>query len=55
MKKFKMIKGAISNAPLMINEAEQTSGNTYKFKGVFTQCSTPEHKVINRNNRIDTE
>ena len=50
-----MIKGAICNAPLMINEAEQTSGNTYKFKGVFTQCSTPEHKVINRNNRIYTE
>lgn len=55
-KNFKLIKG-IETSPLkMINEGQALKNpDKYVFQGVFTQCSTPEHKVVNRNGRIYME
>lgn len=42
-----------SATPLVLNESADSTpeAKKYIFQGVFTACSTPEHKVINRNNR----
>ena len=42
-----------SASPLRLFEAADSTPDKkkYIFQGVFTACSTPEHKVINRNNR----
>ena len=55
-KKLKLIKG-LSNSPLKkLNEGQVLKNpDKYVFEGVFTQCSTPEHKIINRNGRIYME
>lgn len=52
-KKLKLIKG-LSDSPLKkLNEGQVLKNpDKYVFEGVFTQCSTPDHKVINRNGRI---
>ena len=52
-KKLKLIKG-LSNSPLKkLNEGQVLKNpDKYVFEGVFTQCSTPEHKIINRNGRL---
>ena len=56
MKNLKLIKG-IADSPLKkLNEGQVLKNpDKYVFEGVFTQCSTPEHKVINRNGRIYME
>lgn len=55
-KTFKTIKGTTENPLKQLNEAKQLKNpNKYVFQGVFTQCSTPEHKVVNRNSRIYME
>lgn len=55
-KNFKLIKG-IETSPLkMLNEGQALKNpDKYVFQGIFTQCSTPEHKVVNRNGRIYME
>lgn len=55
-KNLKLIKG-LSNSPLKkLNEGQVLKNpDKYVFEGVFTQCSTPDHKVVNRNGRIYQE
>ena len=55
-KKLKLIKG-LSDSPLKkLNEGQVLKNpDKYVFEGVFTQCSTPDHKIINRNGRIYME
>ena len=43
-----------SNKALKLNESEST-GQKYVFTGCFTQCSTPQEKHVNRNDRIYME
>lgn len=52
-KTFKLIKG-VENTPLKkLNEGQALKNpDKYVFQGVFTACSTPEHKIINRNGRV---
>lgn len=42
-----------SEQPLKLFEAADSTPDApkYLFQGVFTECSTPEHVVINRNQR----
>lgn len=55
-KNFKLIKGVESTPLKKLNEGQALKNpDKYVFQGVFTQCSTPEHKVINRNGRIYME
>ena len=55
-KNFKIVKG-VSTTPLKkLNEGQELKNpNKYVFQGVFTACSTPEHKIVNRNGRIYME
>ena len=55
-KKLKLIKG-LSDSPLKkLNEGQVLKNpDKYVFEGVFTQCSTPDHKIVNRNNRLYME
>lgn len=43
-----------SAMPLQIFESADSTpiAKKYVFKGVFTACSTPDHVVVNRNNRV---
>lgn len=43
-----------SAMPLQILESADSTpvAKKYVFKGVFTACSTPDHVVVNRNNRV---
>lgn len=55
-KNLKLIKGVESTPLKKLNEGQTFKNpDKYVFQGVFTQCSTPEHKVINRNGRIYME
>lgn len=55
-KNLKLIKGVESTPLKKLNEGQTLKNpDKYVFQGVFTQCSTPEHKVINRNGRIYME
>ena len=55
-KKLKLIKGLADSPLKKLNEGQVLKNpDKYVFEGVFTQCSTPEHKVINRNGRIYME
>ena len=52
-KKLKLIKNQSTSPLKKLNEGQVLKNpNKYVFEGVFTQCSTPDHKVINRNGRI---
>ena len=55
-KNLKLIKG-LSNSPLKkLNEGQVLKNpDKYVFEGVFTACSTPDHKIVNRNGRIYME
>lgn len=55
-KKLKLIKG-LSDSPLKkLNEGQVLKNpDKYVFEGVFTQCSTKDHKIVNRNGRIYME
>lgn len=55
-KNLKLIKG-LSNSPLKkLNEGQALKNpDKYVFEGVFTACSTPDHKIVNRNGRIYME
>lgn len=46
-----------SSEPLKLQESvtNDVSNKRYIFEGVFTACSTPDHIVVNRNNRIYPE
>jgi hypothetical protein len=51
-----IIKAKSSQALNRLNESvENGSDEKYIFEGVFTACSTADHKVVNRNNRIYME
>jgi hypothetical protein len=53
MKNLKLIKGVETTPLKKLNESKDLKNpDKYVFQGVFTQCSTPEHKVVNRNGRI---
>lgn len=56
-KPIKICRNYSNSALTQINESADTNGapKKYVFQGVFTACSTPEKKVINRNSRIYTE
>ena len=55
-KKLKLIKGLSDNPLKKLNEGQVLKNpDKYVFEGVFTQCSTPDHKIINRNGRIYME
>ena len=55
-KNLKLIKGLSASPLKKLNEGQVLKNpDKYVFEGVFTQCSTPEHKVINRNGRIYME
>ena len=55
-KKLKLIKNQSTSPLKKLNEGQALKNpDKYVFEGVFTQCSTPDHKVVNRNNRIYTE
>ena len=52
-KKLKLIKNQSTSPLKKLNEGQALKNpDRYVFEGVFTQCSTPEHKVVNRNGRI---
>ena len=52
-KKLKLIKNQSTSPLKKLNEGQALKNpDKYVFEGVFTQCSTPDHKVINRNGRI---
>lgn len=53
-KKKNLVIKSKSAMPLQIFEAADSTpvAKKYVFKGVFTACSTPDHVVVNRNNRI---
>ena len=53
-KKKNLVIKSKSKSPLKIFEAADStpSGKKYIFQGVFTACSTNDHVVVNRNNRI---
>lgn len=52
-KKLKLIKNQSTSPLKKLNEGQVLKNpDKYVFEGVFTQCSTPDHKVINRNGRI---
>lgn len=55
-KKLKLIKG-LSDSPLKkLNEGQVLKNpDKFVFEGVFTQCSTKDHKIVNRNGRIYME
>ena len=56
MKQFKIYKGISTKALNPLNESASAEKKPkYVFSGVFTQCSTPDHKIINRNGRIYQE
>ena len=55
-KNLKLIKNQSTSPLKKLNEGQALKNpDKYVFEGVFTQCSTPEHKVINRNGRIYME
>ena len=55
-KKLKLIKNQSTSPLKKLNEGQVLKNpDKYVFEGVFTQCSTPDHKVINRNGRIYQE
>ena len=55
-KKLKLIKNQSTSPLKKLNEGQVLKNpDKYVFEGVFTQCSTPDHKVVNRNNRVYTE
>ena len=55
-KKLKLIKNQSASPLKKLNEGQVLKNpDKYVFEGVFTQCSTPEHKVVNRNGRIYME
>lgn len=55
-KNLKLIKNQSTSPLKKLNEGQVLKNpDKYVFEGVFTQCSTPEHKVINRNGRIYME
>ena len=53
-KKKNLVIKSKSKSPLKIFEAADStpSAKKYIFQGVFTACSTNDHVVVNRNNRI---
>jgi len=53
-KKKNLVIKSKSKSPLKIFEAADNtpSAKKYIFQGVFTACSTNDHVVVNRNNRI---
>lgn len=52
-KKLKLIKNQSASPLKKLNEGQALKNpDRYVFEGVFTQCSTPDHKVVNRNGRI---
>ena len=53
-KKKNLVIKSKSAMPLQIFEAADSTpvAKKYVFKGVFTACSTPDHVVVNRNNRV---
>ena len=53
-KKKNLVIKSKSKSPLKIFEAADStpSAKKYVFQGVFTACSTNDHVVVNRNNRI---
>ncbi len=56
MKQFKICKGVTTTPLKMLNESANVGEKKPMiFQGVFTACSTPDHKVVNRNNRIYME
>lgn len=55
-KKLKLIKNQSTSPLKKLNEGQALKNpDKYVFEGVFTQCSTPDHKVINRNQRLYME
>ena len=55
-KKLKLIKNQSTSPLKKLNEGQVLKNpDKYVFEGVFTQCSTPDHKVINRNQRLYME
>lgn len=55
-KTFKLIKGATTTPLKQLNEGQELKNpDKFVFQGVFTACSTPEHKIVNRNGRIYME
>lgn len=52
-KKLKLIKNQSTSPLKKLNEGQALKNpDKYVFEGVFTQCSTPDHKIVNRNGRI---
>lgn len=55
-KNYKLIKGVETTPLKKLNEGQALKNpDKYVFQGVFTACSTPEHKIVNRNGRIYME
>ena len=55
-KKLKLIKNQSISPLKKLNEGQALKNpDRYVFEGVFTQCSTPDHKIINRNGRLYME
>ena len=55
-KKLKLIKNQSTSPLKKLNEGQALKNpDKYVFEGVFTQCSTPDHKIINRNGRVYQE
>ena len=55
-KKLKLIKNQSISPLKKLNEGQVLKNpDKYIFEGVFTQCSTPDHKIINRNGRLYME
>lgn len=55
-KKLKLIKNQSTSPLKKLNEGQALKNpDKYVFEGVFTQCSTPDHKIVNRNGRIYQE
>lgn len=55
-KKLKLIKNQSTSPLKKLNEGQALKNpDKYVFEGVFTQCSTPDHKIINRNQRLYME
>jgi len=55
-KSIKLIKGVEVTPLKRLNESKPATNlkhpDKYVFQGVFTACSTPEHKIVNRNGRV---
>ena len=55
-KNLKLIKGLSASPLKKLNEGQVLKNpDKYVFEGVFTACSTPDHRIINRNGRCYME